>query len=354
MVSPAVCVSCDPGGDLGLWRAFAQPYGLRFVNGNGQSMCTPAEELGKSGLLLPVTHSRGGNALGLWFYYARGCSDLAWDMGRTLLVNNRYDLALNLEQQLRGGRALEAAERVAASLLQNHSKYASEVMARARGSGHAHLQGYLGRKCYYRGARARKTNTSVNLCDPTNATLASLLADAARGFYGVVAGDLRIWSKSSRSNRSCHVLGAGRDPQKLCSGDCAVRAYSLAYLFASDASMMDPHNERMLKELCGTPAQLDTVQFFQQPQGNGAIRWSTEIWDVRHACLPTIIQRWSRHCSPNCFYSWLNGSQCEPTPYAEWHDCLACNGSSLQAHCRERYLSRGPLPKCGAARTIAS
>ena len=97
MVSPAVCVSCDPGGDLGLWRAFAQPYGLRFVNGNGQSMCTPAEELGKSGLLLPVTHSRGGNALGLWFYYARGCSDLAWDMGRTLLVNNRYDLALNLD-----------------------------------------------------------------------------------------------------------------------------------------------------------------------------------------------------------------------------------------------------------------
>ena len=31
----------------------------------------------------------------------------------------------------------------------------------------------------------------------------------------------------------------------------------------------------------GTPFKVDTVQMWQQPQGGGAITWTTEIWDVR-------------------------------------------------------------------------
>ena len=107
--------------------------------------CTPNIELGVSHAWLPVTHTRVGSSVGLWFYYvrcvppsllalrlrllcgmhselrvnrhsplsikvytplpllckqARGCSDLAWDVGRTLIARNRAHLTLLLTARL--------------------------------------------------------------------------------------------------------------------------------------------------------------------------------------------------------------------------------------------------------------
>jgi len=94
---------------------------FRFPPGNGyfkSKPCRAAPGLGLDHALLPVTHIGGPNkgptdSGGLWFYYAPGCSDFLWDMGRTLLSRNRVHLAVQLEQQHGGGDERAAVGRVA-------------------------------------------------------------------------------------------------------------------------------------------------------------------------------------------------------------------------------------------------
>ena len=93
-----------------LWRLW-RPLGIGFLE---QRPCAPPAELGVDNAWLPVTHTSqrtfaaGG---GTWLYYAAGCSDLLWNVGRTLLVKNRCHAVVALEARL--NRTLhEAAMRV--------------------------------------------------------------------------------------------------------------------------------------------------------------------------------------------------------------------------------------------------
>ena len=137
------------------WHSPVLPPSVDFLDA---IPCEPADELGRSHAKLPVTHttvlgekSPWRRRNGHWFFYARGCSDFAWDVGRTLLVQNRCnsagprtlvycttmhtltvdqtsasaatkdDLAIRIEQKLRGGNGddrkvkdVEGVPRVAA------------------------------------------------------------------------------------------------------------------------------------------------------------------------------------------------------------------------------------------------
>ena len=134
---------------------------FRFPQGNGyfkSKPCRAAPGLGLDHALLPVTHIGGPkkgptDSGGLWFYYAPGCSDFLWDMGRTLLSRNRVHLAVQLERQQGGGDERAAVGRVADWVRRVYPKWGALGRAR-RGLG-------LG----------------------ANASVEELLANAARGLF---------------------------------------------------------------------------------------------------------------------------------------------------------------------------
>lgn len=100
----------------GTFSCFAAPRGIRFYNHAISSVRPVNAELGQDFARLTVSHTHTTQhpwQPGLWFYYARGCSDFAWDMGRTLLVRNRCHLAAVLEQRVHGVGWAAAVTRVA-------------------------------------------------------------------------------------------------------------------------------------------------------------------------------------------------------------------------------------------------
>mgnify|MGYP006936354893 CR=1 FL=1 len=294
--------------------AFALPGALRFLDG---IPCDPNAELGRSHARLPVTHMRAGPAEGKWFYYARGCSDFAWNVGRTLLVRNRYHLVVALEQQLRGGSVADAVARASALLVQRFHKFSALAVGRARGSGHGYMQRYFQRPC-----------SKLSGCQPTNVSFEGLVRDAASGMNAAYSLD------DEKRLTGCHAKGEVLSRADGCFGACSDRAHALAYVLAGDGRALDTVNKHLLMQLCGTPLQLDTVQLAQQPQGNGGIRWFTEIWEVRSFCPPASV-------SEEFLYSWPNGSRCEPSEPAQWKRCMSCRGSQLQRACRSLHPESG-------------
>ena len=82
------------------WHPFRFPVGIEYLR---QLPCEPNDELTRDDAWLPATHvggpSRGPtDSGGIWLYYARGCSDLLWHMGRTALARNRAHAAVRAEQ----------------------------------------------------------------------------------------------------------------------------------------------------------------------------------------------------------------------------------------------------------------
>lgn len=73
-------------------RTFASPPHSRLTN---LTSCPSANELTQE--RVPVTHAvdmHRKSTFGLWFYLARGCSNLSYSVGRTLVAQNRLDAAL--------------------------------------------------------------------------------------------------------------------------------------------------------------------------------------------------------------------------------------------------------------------
>ena len=106
---------------MGWWQGFAAPRGILFSHSASRADAPINAELGLSHALLPVahTHTKSDSAVvGLWFYYARGCSDAAWPVGRTLLVRNRCHAAVAVHQRAQRPRHSwdQAVSHVAASL----------------------------------------------------------------------------------------------------------------------------------------------------------------------------------------------------------------------------------------------
>ena len=88
MVQPArVCTFCGDCPRTSTWHGFAMPYGTNWYR---NVSCEAASELGVSHAWLPGVHTydlhQKWSLPGLWLYYARGCSDILWNVGRTLLA----------------------------------------------------------------------------------------------------------------------------------------------------------------------------------------------------------------------------------------------------------------------------
>lgn len=78
------------------YKAWSAPPHLRFRRGEA---CAVNDELQVSDVWLPVVHTIdkfSKTTKGMWFYYARGCSDLEYRTGRTLSAKNRLHAALKL------------------------------------------------------------------------------------------------------------------------------------------------------------------------------------------------------------------------------------------------------------------
>ena len=308
--------------------------------------------LGKNDALLPVTHvggpSRGPtDSGGIWFYYAQGCSDLLWDVGRTMLVRNRAHAAIRIEQMIatrdadaarlsnstnsfapamprwHGGYAIseqEAAARVAAWIVKRHPRGWSPV-ARARG--------WAG----------------------LNATVEHVIAEAARGLYGVCTPP--TFSTGGRL-RPCRCIGS--NSSKVVSS----RRRLLALTPVCGDKSLSLHSEPLIREL-----PLDTLVLHKQPQGGGNPSWTTEIWDVRGSpALSRHLENATAHPEVTSRARWagpgnLMGatrkkapfvtkerpsalalsastssvwpSVCEPSD--TWYTCFACRGSRLETAC---------------------
>ena len=303
---PAVCERCDLvtrcDVSTSFW-AFRLPQALGYRR---ELPCEPSETslLGRDDVWLPVTHVGGPrrgptDSGGLWFYYTPGCSDLLWHMGRTMLTRNRAHAAVVTEQrlaQLEGRELLsdrDAVGRLARYIETRHPRW--PPLGRARS--------LLGK----------------------NASVEAVLAEAARGLYGVcsgtafdAAGSLRPCSCAGNVTR--HMVRSRR---------------ALALTPLAGDKVLSLHSEPLLRRL-----PLDTVAFYQQPQGGGSPLWTTEIWDVRGSPeLSRRLENASAHPEvvARARLGWSNArgrlraAACVPAP--SWHTCMSCAGSLLEPHC---------------------
>ena len=184
-----------------------------------------AAELGVEHAWLPVTHTVAPHEYGLWFYYARGCSDMLWNVGRTILARNRCHAALILESMFRGVSQREAVQYLDSFRLQEDSA--------------THLVKY--RAITWLGMR--------------NASLSDLIAECGRGLFGDCSGD--TWNADG-TLRPCRCLPAdAQGPPRAWRVGSRRRAMTLSFLAGS--SRMDGRLGRLLHNL-----SFDTLQLWQQ------------------------------------------------------------------------------------------
>ena len=239
-----------------LWTPYLYPRGLAARVGGcapastslhasrpGCVRCQPPAELGESDRWLPVVHTRDKkhDTAGLWLYYARGCSDLAWNVGSTVLVRNRVHAAVELERRAHGGSEQAAVRRVAAWVRQHHPRWSA-----------------LGRARHHLGAK--------------NASVEFLLAEAARG---IVATAGHRQKPAAACPGPQYVRGALQPcpcaPQR---SEWMWRMLALTRL-AGDP-VLELFSVQLLRNLslahgAARPSRRmpDSLQLFQQPQGHG-------------------------------------------------------------------------------------
>ena len=131
------------------------------------------------------------------------------------------------------------------------------------------------------------------------------------------------------------------------------RAYALGDAAAHPA--LDEVNIELLRKLVGTPKELDTLQFLEQPSYRSIV-WAVEIWDVRFLQSPRIRSRraippgdyeLSASLSRQALYQ-ADGTPC--IPWRRFDSCWACNasGSALARACS------AALSKCTRAQSMAA
>ena len=235
--------------------------------------------------------------IGVWFYLARGCSDFAWNAGRTLLAKNRCDAALSLQQlnasTAQGSRAdndsnqsrVEAAKRVVDWLAWSN-----------RTLGLRNLP-YESHRRVLAGAVSR---ASAWLGRETD--LEETLIECARGLFETP----RQCSYALHPNASLY----GRSQSAVNATISQPRAAALTVLAGAD--VLDFHNHAVALDLRRQGRGLDTVAMWQQPMGGGSIHWHPEIWDVRFITERRPPQRNSYVSASNYahrsdIYGWSRG-----------------------------------------------
>ena len=212
------------------WHGFAFPAGVRASR--NMSCNRVPSQLGVDHAWLPVTWTREiVPARGTFFYFMPGCSDFAWNVGRTLLVRNKMHAAVALQQRNHPNASWAGAvRRVAAYILQHPWREVDRSRVRL--------------------TRLLRRNASHE--DLVHETALGVYDDADAGCIGVFAAD---------SDPSHHP-----------------RARALAPLVS--ARYLDAHNEMVAKQLHNSQ-RIDTVQFSEQTQGGAHLKWFVEIWDTR-------------------------------------------------------------------------
>jgi hypothetical protein len=302
------CGDCPRSSGIGqpnaTFSGFAAPIGVGWFE---QVECLPARELGQHHVWIPVTHTNQGHfhaGIGTWLYYARGCSDLVWNMGETVLASNRCEAVIMLENRLIGNWS-EALHHVSAKLTKLYPSWANAQV--------------------WNVARLIKI-PSMHIVPQVNNTLGSLrwlLAEAAKGIFG------------GHSGQHCNVWGLKNGTR--CAGACKHRAAVLS-AFCGQA-FLDAYMVNQLRRLTRANKSVDTIQLHQQPQGGGSVRWLTEIWDVRDLRQDGAFHHDRKQIEPDGSthfqtYRHLTGRPCMPS--TNWSKCFACDGSLLENACRWR------------------
>ena len=320
-----VCRQCGDCPKNETWRGFAMPIGVDWLV---NVKCAANEELGHSHAMLPVTHVRDAHTAlgaGIWYYYARGCSDLHWNAGRTLLARNRVHAALLLEARLQGVPVTTA------SVVQN---FASKHLAKL---GPRKAMGLVG-SCMQLLSHRLPTQGVDQFTRGSwfNATWKERLEAAISevAFVGLYPGDACNVDKTSPVGQRC------RDA-------CLVRVKRLG-LIVSDASV-DALIWQMVKKLSSTPEALDSIQLHQQPQGAGSARWTTELWDVRSAASPVSLTNAMATIRARSNLSSIGQEAKAPAFLAlsgpndtrcmlsvGMRSCFACMGSQMEHRCHVR------------------
>lgn len=300
--------------------SFGMPRGVRYLNTTKSGHVNA--ELGVHNAWLPVMRTytqQDALQVGLWFHYMRGCSDFAWNVGRTLLVRNKCEAAVRVEQRAHNASWASAVVRVNRKL----------SLAAQRASFHDAMHHFSARK------------------DALNESSIWPEADGRRALDRCARG----WTAEAVSNSaSAAVLNALFVSNAL--------DYVIAATLAAAAAMARH-----------AAALLDTVQFTNQcasPVCDGNV----EIWDVRslqHVELEPLralaqrrearlrsmrpgrveqprlpswglelrtarsaIREDASFASPPIFRR-LNGSLCSLS--RTWHQCVACARSESEEAC---------------------
>lgn len=269
--------------------------------------CAPPHELTHDNVFLPVTHfggpRRGPTASGgLWFYYARGCSDLLWNSGRSMLARNRVHAAVMVEQRL---------------ALAWQGQYISDREAIRRVANYSY------------GSFPQSMLRSARVWMGADASFDEMLTEVARGLYGVCGPKSEQYADDGVTLNPCQCRGGLHGWWNTTE---LQRLTSLGSL-ASDASL-DKHIATRVRRL-----PLDTISLYQQPQG-AWMWWTTEIWDLRgDPVLSRHLENTKLHPEVVGHSLWARagvgntsiGFACEPA--ASWQTCMSCRGSSLEPHC---------------------
>jgi len=339
------------------------PYGTNWYR---NVSCETAPELGVSHAWLPVVHTydlhQKWSLPGVWLYYARGCSDLLWNVGRTLLALNKFDAAVLLLQrqakaQRRGGYGgsggrpttghaqfafrrdvwagvSEPDRNLITSLLQLDGgdsggisyEHALRTFTIRLLSANGILMGKPARDSVHTRAKWAVHADQGPLRDA--------IAGAAKGYYG------------GKEQCNPHPVSAQLvRNETLCRGECLRRATRLQRTLLPYEITMEAVLLSLMLELVGTDQQLDSLQLLQQPAGGGSILWTTEVWDMRtlryrraaaaHRAAAVRRDGGGRGGAEGASrLARLDGAPCVPS--AAFALCMACNGSELHRRCEWR------------------
>lgn len=313
------------------WRAthqsFGMPRGVLHFDNRGHIN----HELGRGHSWLPVTRTftqQDHRQVGLWFHYMRGCSDLAWNVGRTLLARNKCHAAGMLEQRVCIDCSWERASRRVARKL---------VLTVRRRSFQPALLGIFKREDLMESLATVNSTGDVSVA-LENEVIAAL-NDCA---YGRPLGD------SNTRKVIVNLIGVSNALDYVCAATVA-------------------------DELRGAAA-IDTIQFTNQCEVPNCFMGddgNVEIWDLRSVqAISTDMDKWravanlkesgsqlshtqlaqlratalhdaeALPTSPPVFRR-LNGSECGLS--RGWPRCIACGESHSERNCMFKCTKSGLL-----------
>ena len=208
---------------------------------------------------------------GVWFYYARGCSDLFYDVGRTLSARNKVDAALKLAQL--SGQLQPAA----------------------------HVAEYLRRGPLHVGSTHLKPRYARVLNESANALEAVLVASAPGPFFHDANGAPHVSAAFCNATfmrlAQGHILNSlSENRRAACVGQCAlaeVGAMLLLFEFLDDYLAREARRLRFdslqllqVRSCVGCPAELSislSLSLLHTPPINA------ECYSLSLACMqPTL------------------------------------------------------------------